>query len=106
MVIHLFALNLRLSGLVSITCEEHGIFVNESSFPIVQKVVNVGIFVLLKALSASALPFVMAHINLYLYNPHQASASYPVSSIDTSINTEADSDADALCDQGLNLKIN
>ena len=42
----------------------------------------------------------MAHINLYLYNPHQASASYPFSRIDISIN--ADANADALCGKGLN----
>ena len=33
---------------------------------------------------------VMTHINLYLYNPHQASASYPFTSIDTSSNADAD----------------
>ena len=38
-------------------------------------------------LSASALMLVMGHINLYLYNPHQTSASYPFTSIDASINT-------------------
>ena len=38
---------------------------------------------------------VMAHINLYLYNPHQVSASYLSASIDASVN------ADAQCGQGL-----
>ena len=37
----------------------------------------------------------MAHINLYLYNPHQASVSYPFSS------TDADVDPDAWCGQRL-----
>ena len=40
---------------------------------------------------------VIAHINLYLDNPHQASISYPFSSINTSVNT----DTDARCGQGL-----
>ena len=42
----------------------------------------------------------MAHINLdlYLYNPHQASTSYQFSSIDTSVNANAD--ALARWDQG------
>ena len=35
----------------------------------------------------------MAHINLYLCNPHQASASYPFSSIDASVNADPDADA-------------
>ena len=48
----------------------------------------------------------MTHINLYLYNSYQASASYPVSNIDPSVNAEADADTDAQCGQGLNLKIN
>ena len=47
----------------------------------------------------------MAHINLYLHNAYQASASYPFSNIDPSVNAEADSDADTQCGQGLNLKI-
>ena len=42
----------------------------------------------------------MVHINLYLYNPHQASASYPFSSIDTSVNADVDADR---CGQGLNI---
>ena len=44
----------------------------------------------------------MAHITLYLYNPHQESASYPFSSTDASVNadTDADADAEARCDQG------
>ena len=37
----------------------------------------------------------MANINLYLYNPRQASVSYPFSSIDTSINADTEADADA-----------
>ena len=41
----------------------------------------------------------MFHIDLYLDNPNQASVSYPFSSIDASIN--ADADADALYGQGL-----
>ena len=49
--------------------------------------------------SVSALTLVIAHIDLYLYNPHQASASYPLLSIDASVN--ADADADAECGQGL-----
>ena len=44
------------------------------------------------------LTLVMAHINLYLCNPHQASASYPFSSINANVN--ADADADAQCGQG------
>ena len=36
----------------------------------------------------------MADIDLYLYNPHQASA---LPSIDDSVNTDADADADAWC---------
>ena len=47
----------------------------------------------------------MAHIDLHLDNPHQASASYPFSSIDTSLNTGADADSDVQCGQGLTLKI-
>ena len=47
----------------------------------------------------SAWTLVIAHINLYLYNPHLASASYPFSSIDASVN--ADADADARCGQGI-----
>ena len=43
----------------------------------------------------------MAHIDLYLKNPHQAPASYPFSSIDASINADTDVDADARCGQGL-----
>ena len=43
----------------------------------------------------------MATINLYLYNPHQASASYPFSIIDASFNADADIGADAQCGQGL-----
>ena len=37
----------------------------------------------------------MAHINVYLYNSHQASASCLFSSIDTSVNTRTDVDTDA-----------
>ena len=47
----------------------------------------------------SKLMLEMAHINVYLYNSHQDSASYPFSSIDGRANAEAD--ADAQCDQGL-----
>ena len=43
----------------------------------------------------------VAYINLYLHNPHQASASYPFSNIDASINA----DADARCGQGFNLLV-
>ena len=32
----------------------------------------------------------MTHIDLHLYNPHQASESYPFSSIDASANADAD----------------
>ena len=39
----------------------------------------------------------MAHIDLYLDNPHQASTSYPFSSNDASMNT--DSDANVRCGQ-------
>ena len=41
---------------------------------------------------------------LNLCNPHQASVSYPFSSIEASINADADTDADAdaQCGQGLN----
>ena len=42
----------------------------------------------------------MVHIYLYLYNRHQASASYPFSSIDHGVNVGAE--ADARCGQGLN----
>ena len=38
----------------------------------------------------------MAHINLYLYNPHQVSRSYPFSSIDASVNTDSDANADSV----------
>ena len=38
---------------------------------------------------ASAVTLLMAHIDLYLYNPHQASASYPFSSIDANVNDDA-----------------
>ena len=48
---------------------------------------------------ASVLTIVMTHINLYLKNSHQESASYPFSSIDASVNT----DADAQCGQAFNL---
>ena len=41
---------------------------------------------------------VMVHIDLYLDNPHQASVSYPFSSIDASV--DADADADIRCGQG------
>ena len=41
----------------------------------------------------------MALINLYLYNPYKVSASYSFSRFDTSVNA----DADAQCDQGLNV---
>ena len=45
----------------------------------------------------------MIHIDLHLYNPHQASVSYPFSSIDASANADADADAaaDTQCVQGL-----
>ena len=33
---------------------------------------------------------VMAHINLYLYEPQQASAPYPFTSIDTSVHADVD----------------
>ena len=45
------------------------------------------------SVSASVLTFVMAHISLYLYNPYQASVSYPFSSINTSVNADTDADA-------------
>ena len=48
--------------------------------------------------SGSALTLVVAHIDLYLYNPHQTSASYPFSSIYAAGN--ADADTDTRCDQG------
>ena len=41
---------------------------------------------------ASALTLLMSHIDLYLYNPHQALASNPFSSIDANVN---DVNADA-----------
>ena len=41
----------------------------------------------------------MAHINLYLYNTHQASVSYPFTIIDASITTDADADVDTRCTQ-------
>ena len=41
----------------------------------------------------------MAHIDLYLYNSHQVSASYPLSNINASVN--ADADTDVRCGQGL-----
>ena len=34
----------------------------------------------------------MAHIDLYLSNPHQVSVSYPFSSIDASVIADADAD--------------
>ena len=40
----------------------------------------------------------MVHINLYPYNPQQASVSYPFLSIDTSVNADADAG------QGFTLK--
>ena len=43
----------------------------------------------------------MAHIDLYLDNPNQASALYPFSNIDTNVNTDAHADTDAQCCQGL-----
>ena len=49
--------------------------------------------------SASALMPVMAYVDLYLDNKHQASAFLLLSSIETSVN--ADSNADARCGQGL-----
>ena len=49
--------------------------------------------------SCKALVLVMAHVNVYLCNPHQASESYPLSSIDASIN--ADVEADPWCCQAL-----
>ena len=52
--------------------------------------------------SVSALTLVIAHIDLYLFNPHQASVSSPFSSFDACIN--ADADADAWCGQGLNVE--
>ena len=42
----------------------------------------------------------MNHINLYLYSPHQVSASYTFLRIDTSVNADADADVG----QGLTLK--
>ena len=51
------------------------------------------VFLKLKALatlSVSVDTFVMAHINSYLHNPQQASASYPFSRIDTSVNADPD----------------
>ena len=47
----------------------------------------------------------MAHINLYLYNLHQVptSTSYPLTSIDTSVNSDTDAEADAWCGQGLSI---
>ena len=47
----------------------------------------------------AALTLLIAHINLYLNNPHQVSVSYPFSSIDTIVN--ADGDTGARCDQGV-----
>ena len=46
----------------------------------------------------------MAHIDFYLFNPHQASASYPFSSIDASVDADADADPDTRGGQGLTLK--
>ena len=48
-----------------------------------------------------------AHINLDLYrsmyNPYQASASNPFTSIDASINTDADTGAKVRCGQSLKI---
>ena len=52
---------------------------------------------------ASALMLLMVHINLYVFNPHQTSASYPFSSIDASVNADTDANADTRCGQGLSL---
>ena len=57
----------------------------------------IGNFIRLWLHRASALTLVMAHVDLYLENPHQASASYPFSSMDASDNSETRSD------QGLKL---
>ena len=54
-----------------------------------------------KALVTPSDSVVLAHNDLYLYNSHQASASYLFSSIDASINT----DTDDWCGQGLNIAI-
>ena len=43
----------------------------------------------------------MTNIDLYMDNSHQASVPYPLSSIDTSVNTDADADADAPCGTAL-----
>ena len=43
----------------------------------------------------------MTNIDLYMDNSHQASVPYPFSSIDTSVNTDADGDADAPCGTAL-----
>ena len=45
--------------------------------------------------------FEMADIDFYLDNSHQASVSYPLSSIGASINADANTDANARCGQGL-----
>ena len=46
---------------------------------------------------------IMAHIDLYLYNPNQALASYPLPSTDASINTNTDADTDVRCGLGFSL---
>ena len=53
----------------------------------------------LKALATPTLILVMAQIDLYLFNPLQASVSYPFSSIN--FNTDADAVTDACGGQGL-----
>ena len=40
---------------------------------------------------------------LYLYHPDQTPASYPFWSIDASLITDTDADANAWCGQGLSL---
>ena len=47
----------------------------------------------------AALTLLIAHINLYLNNPHQVSVSYPFSSIDAIVNV--DGDTGARCYQGV-----
>ena len=56
-------------------------------------------------MSASALKLVIAYLDLCLYNPHQAPASYPFSIIDAHVNTDADVGADTRCDRGLMKQI-
>ena len=49
----------------------------------------------------SAFAFVMAHINLYPYNPHQASASHTFTNIDANVNADAETDAGAPSGQAM-----